>query len=93
VGFEFISLAFEQALPVVLRRNNRRPVVRRLRLLVGHLEEEQERNLLRVRHVRKAVIAQHMREVPSLVDDLLGVVAHAYLRAFRTTIETPRDNL
>ena len=79
VGFEFVAFPLQQALPVELRRDDGRAVVRRLGLLVGHLEEEQERDLLRVGHVRKAIVPQNVGEVPGFVDDLLGVVAHLRL--------------
>jgi hypothetical protein len=53
-----------------------------LRLLIGHLEEQQERDLLRVPHVRQAVVAQHVRETPRAVDDLLRcVVRHGQAAA------------
>ena len=45
-------------------------IVRRLRLLVGHLEEEQEGELLDVVAVGQAVVAQDVAVVPELVDDL-----------------------
>ena len=79
MGFELVALPLEQALPAVLRRDDGRPVVRRPGQLVGHLEEEQEGDLLRVGHVRQPVVAQDVGEVPGFVDDLLGVVASSAL--------------
>ncbi len=49
---------------------------RRLGLFVGHLEEEQERDLLGLGHVRHAIVPQDVGEVPGFVDDLLAVVGH-----------------
>ena len=51
-------------------RNDERLVVRRIGLLIGHLEKERKRDLRGVGHVRKAVVSQHVREVPGFVDDL-----------------------
>ena len=45
-------------------------------LLVGHLEEEQEGDLLHERHIAHAIIPQDMGEVPGFSDDLLGVAVH-----------------
>ena len=42
---------------------------------MGHLQEEQEGDLLRVGHVRQPVVPEDVGEVPRLVDDLLGRVA------------------
>ena len=56
-------------------------VVGRLGQFVGHLEEEQEGDLLRVGHVREAVVPQDVGEVPGFVDDVLGVGAHVVFRA------------
>ena len=74
VGFELVPFPLEQALPVVFGGNNRRLVVRWLRLFMGHLEEQQERDLFGIGHVRKPIVTQNVSEVPSLVDNLLGVV-------------------
>ena len=60
-------------------------------MLVGHLEKEQEGDLLRVGHVREAVVPQDVGEVPGFVDDLLGVVAHS--SAFPSLVSTsPGDH-
>ena len=45
---------------------------RRLRALVGHLEEEKERQLLDVVAVGEAVVAKDVAVVPEFGDDLLG---------------------
>ena len=47
-----------------------------LRLLVGHLEEQQVRQLLDVVAVGEAVVAEDVAVVPELLDDLLRLVAH-----------------
>ena len=74
VGFELVPFPLEQALPVVFGGNDRRLVVRWLRLFMGHLEEQQERDLFGIGHVRKPIVTQNVSEVPGFVDDLLGVV-------------------
>ena len=88
VSFEFVPFALEQAFPIVFGGNNRRLVVRWLRLFVSHFEEQQERNLFGIGHVRKAIVAQNVGEVPGFVDDLLGVVvAHdGVFCAFSTVV-------
>ena len=80
MGLEFVAVQLQQALPAELRRHDGRAVVRRLGQLVGHLEKEQKGDLLRVGHVREAVVPQDVGEVPGFADDLLAVVAHG--RAF-----------
>ena len=74
MDLKFIPLLLEQRLPTMLRRHDGRPAVRRLGHLIGHLQEEEKRDLLRVGHVRQPVVAQDVREVPGFGDDLLGVV-------------------
>ena len=83
VGYEFVVLPLQQAFPIELSRNDGRLVVRRLRLFIRHLEKEQERDLLCVVHVREAVVPENMGKVPSLVDDLLTVVAHEFFPRLR----------
>ena len=46
------------------------------RALVGHLEEEQERELLQLVLVGQPVVAQHVAVGPELLDDAAGVVGH-----------------
>ena len=77
VGLQFVAVPLQQARPAELRRHDGLAVVRRLGQFVGHLQEEQERDLLRVGHVRQAVVPQDVGEVPGFVDDLLGVGAHS----------------
>ncbi len=74
--FPGLAIQLEQALSVHIVRNDRLFVVRRLRLFVGHLEEEEERDLLGIGHVRQAIVPQDMGEVSGFVDDLLAVVGH-----------------
>ena len=74
--FEIVTVLRQEASPAELHRNDRRPLVGRERLLVRHLEKEQKRDLLGVSHVREPVVAQDVREIPGLVDDLLRGVAH-----------------
>ena len=76
LGLQGIAFLAEQARPVIAGRDDRLPVVGRLRLLVRHLEEEQERDLLHVGHVAQAVVPEDVGEVPGFADDLLGVGAH-----------------
>ena len=73
VSFEFFAVALQQAGPIETFGHADLFVVRRLRLLVGHFQKEQKRDLLGVSHVGKPIIAQDMRKVPSFVDDLFGV--------------------
>ena len=76
VGFQFVAFQLQQALPAELRRHDGLAVVGRLRQFVGHLQKEQERDLLGVGHVREAVVPQDVGEVPGFVDDILGGGAH-----------------
>ena len=64
-----------QRLPVEVLRHERRLVPGRLRPLVGHLQEEQERQLLDVVPVREPVVPQQVAVVPQLLDDLLAMCA------------------
>ena len=76
LGLQFVAFLAQQACPVVASRDDRLPVVGRLGLLVRHLEEEQEGDLLDVGHVTQAVVPEDVGEVPGFADDLLGVGAH-----------------
>ena len=44
--------------------------------LVGHLEEEQEGELLHVVAVRKTVVAEQIAVIPEFLNDSAGVVRH-----------------
>ncbi len=72
--FEAGAVFRQQARPIQPVRDHRRLVPWRLGSLVRHLEEEQEGDLLRVLHVRQAVVPEQVRRAPRLVDDALGVV-------------------
>ncbi len=76
LGLKGIAFLAEQVRPVIAGRDDGHPFVRRLRPLVGHLEEEQERELLDIAHVAQPVVAEDMGEVPGVADALLGVGAH-----------------
>ena len=62
VSFEFFAVAPQQAGPIESFRHDHY-VVRRLRLLVGHFQKEQKRDLLGVSHVGKPIIPQDMGKV------------------------------
>ena len=68
MSFEFFAVALQQAGPIEIIGHADLFVVRRLRLLVGHFQKEQKRDLLGVSDVGKPIIAQDMRKVPSFVD-------------------------
>ena len=74
---ELVAVLGEQTLPAPFEWYERITAVGRLRLLVRHLEKEQERDLLGVGHIRQAVVAQDVGVGPGLVDYLLGVVSVA----------------
>ena len=60
MSFEFFSVALQQAGPIESFGHADLFVVRRLRLLVGHFQKEQKRDLIGVSHVGKPIIAQDM---------------------------------
>ena len=63
VFFKVFAVTFQQAGPIESFGYDRF-VVRRLRLLVGHFQKQQKRDLLGVSHVGKPIIAQDMGKVP-----------------------------
>ena len=73
VQFECFAIQFLEAFPAVFLEDDGIAVVRCTRLLVGHFQKEQKRNLLGVGHVRKPIIPQHVREISSFVDNFLSV--------------------
>jgi hypothetical protein len=77
VRLQLVAVARQQARPIRPRRHGRLLVPRRAALLVGHLEEQQERELLDVVAVREPVVPQDAAVVPQLRDDLLGLAAHS----------------
>ena len=70
------SIKSEQAFPIEFRWNDGRAIIGGLGLLISHFEEQQERNLFGIRHVRETIVPQNMGEIPGFIDDLLRVVAH-----------------
>ena len=78
VGFELVAVAARLATASPDPSGTiGRPIERRLRLLVRHLQEEQEGELLDVVAVGEAVVAEDVAVVPELLDDLVGGIAHA----------------
>lgn len=76
VEFEVLAVAFEEALPTELGRHHGRLVVGRLRALVGHLQEQEQGDLLGVGVEGQAGVAQDVGVAPRLVDYALGVAVH-----------------
>ena len=66
---QIVTVPLKQTRPTVLVGNLARLVVRRLRPLVCHFEEEQVRQLLDVVTVAHSVIAEDVAVVPELLDD------------------------
>ena len=56
-------------------------VVRRLRAFIGHLQEQQVRQLLHIVAIAHAVVAQHVAVVPELLDEGVGGGVHGCLRS------------
>jgi hypothetical protein len=69
VALQLGAALVAQALPVEVVGDVRVAVVRRLAVLIGHLQEQQVGELLQVVAVAHAVIAQGVAEVPDFVDD------------------------
>ena len=74
---QFLAIERQKTAPAQFRRHKRRPVVGRLGALMGHLQEQQKADLLRIAHVGQAIVTQHMREIPGFIDDVLAKVIHA----------------
>jgi hypothetical protein len=70
VRFERITVLAHQAGPVKPVGNDRRLPQRRLLSLVGHLEEQEQRQLLDVISVGQPVVAQDVPVIPELLNDL-----------------------
>ena len=66
---QVVAVLLEQAGPTVLVGNLARLIVRGLRALGGHLEEEQVRQLLDVVAITHPVVAQDIAVVPEFLDD------------------------
>lgn len=73
--FQVVAVCAQQRRPILALGNGRRPVERRTRLLIRHLEEQQKRQLLDVVPIGQAVIPQDVAVVPKLLDEG-GGVAH-----------------
>ena len=73
VIFEVGTRAAQQRLPVVLDRNDAVASEHHV-LLIGHLQEQQIRELLQVVAVGQTVIAQHIAEIPQLLHQCLRIV-------------------
>ena len=74
VHLQLVAVAVEQRLPVEpVRHDLAEPG---LLALVGHLQEQQVRELLDVLDRRDAVVAQHVAEVPQLLHELVRVGGH-----------------
>ena len=78
-----------QTLPVVRGGNAHVTAVRRLAVLVRHLEEYQIGELLQVVAVAHPVIAQRRAETPDLRDDRRGVHGEASFAAIRCARASP----
>ena len=68
---QLVAVLRQQARPVVALGHARR-LAAQLRLLLRHLQEQQERQLLDVIAVRQPVVPQDVAVVPELLDELLG---------------------
>ncbi len=66
---QIVAVPLEEAGPIVVAGNLAGLVVRRLRPLVSHLEEEQVRQLFDVIAIAHPVIAEDVAVVPELLDD------------------------
>jgi hypothetical protein len=76
VGLEVRARLRRQRGPVIVGRQTRSLIARGLGALVGHLEEQQVRELLHVVAIRQAVVTQDVAVVPKLRDERAGVVGH-----------------
>src|SRR6266699_4552457 len=78
VCLQFVSIAAQQAFPVIVSGNARGLVVGRLGAFMRHFEEEQVGELLDVVTIRHAVVAQDVAVVPEFLDDVLRVGGHEW---------------
>ena len=69
MDFKRIALDIQQAGPVVALGDGRGLVERRARLLIGHLEKEQKRQLFDVVAIGESIIAEDVAVVPEFLDD------------------------
>jgi hypothetical protein len=70
MDLKIVAVARQEARPIPALRHRGWFVVRRPALLIGHLEEEQKRELLDVVAVGKPVIPQDVSVVPAFLDKL-----------------------
>lgn len=82
VRFEVIPIELEQRRPTEALGNRRLLLEGRFRLLVGHLQEQKERQLLDVVAIREPVVTQDVALVPELLDEGLGI-GHFFLFGVR----------
>ena len=78
MNLQFIPIFGKERRPIEAFGNGRRFVERGLRLLIGHFQEEEKRELLDVITVRETVITKNIAVVPEFRDELLGI-AHDFL--------------
>ena len=77
VNFQRIAVQGQQGRPVVTLRHDGGAAVRGLCALIGHLQEQQVRELLEVIAVRKAIVTQDVAVVPEfLYQRARTVIAH-----------------
>lgn len=81
VGFLFVAVAGQEAGPGEALGDGRRFIEQRAGLLIGHFEEEQERELFDVVTVGEAVIPKDVALVPEFVDELGCCVTHWVIKA------------
>jgi hypothetical protein len=69
VDLQAVTIQRQQARPVEALGDERRPLERRPRLLVGHLQEQQIRELLDVVTVGEAIVTQDAAVAPQALDE------------------------
>jgi hypothetical protein len=77
--FEGGTVEWQQRFPSKFRRHQRLPVVGRLGVLVGHLEEEQQGELLDVLETGESCVLQHAGVAPRTLPVLRGVHHSPYI--------------
>ena len=81
MDLQVVTVTAQQRLPVEVRGNECRAIERCPGLLVGHLEEQQVRQLLDVVAVGEAVVAKDVAVVPELLDQSLLISHRSSVRA------------
>ena len=71
------AVALQQTLPIEIFRNRRRLIEWCSALLVRHLEEKQEGQLLDVIPVRQPVVPQDVAVIPEFLNELMRLFNHA----------------